>query len=169
MKIGVDAGPLSEVDAKLVRAAAIAHEATGLPMPSTPATASPRSRRWDLLERAGVPLSAFIWVHAQANGRRAAPESRGARRVGRVRRHSPESVDRHVARGGDARGRAPRPRPGVTRRRLVPRRRTERRRVPRLDTLFTMFVPALKAAGVTDADVRQLLVDNPRRALTPRS
>ena len=35
------------------------------------------------------------------------------------------------------------------------------------DTLFTTFVPALKAAGLTEADVQQLLVDNPRRALTP--
>ena len=34
------------------------------------------------------------------------------------------------------------------------------------DTIFTAFVPALAAAGFTDADVRQLLVDNPRRALT---
>jgi phosphotriesterase-related protein len=36
------------------------------------------------------------------------------------------------------------------------------------DTLFTTFVPALKGAGLTEADVRQLLVDNPRRALAPR-
>ena len=36
------------------------------------------------------------------------------------------------------------------------------------DTLFTAFVPALKAAGLTQAEVNQLLVDNPRRALTPR-
>jgi predicted metal-dependent phosphotriesterase family hydrolase len=34
------------------------------------------------------------------------------------------------------------------------------------DTLFTSFVPALKGAGVTESEVRQLLVDNPRRALT---
>src|SRR4029453_15534621 len=34
------------------------------------------------------------------------------------------------------------------------------------DTLFTKFAPALKAAGVSEASVRQLLVDNPRRALT---
>jgi phosphotriesterase-related protein len=33
------------------------------------------------------------------------------------------------------------------------------------DTLFTRFVPALKAAGASDDDVRRLLVDNPRRAL----
>ena len=34
------------------------------------------------------------------------------------------------------------------------------------DTLFTAFIPALKAAGFTDADVQQLLVRNPRLALT---
>ena len=33
------------------------------------------------------------------------------------------------------------------------------------DTLFTLFVPALTAAGFTKDEVRQLLVDNPRRAL----
>ena len=34
------------------------------------------------------------------------------------------------------------------------------------DTLFTSFIPALRAAGVTSAEVIQLLVDNPRQALT---
>ena len=34
------------------------------------------------------------------------------------------------------------------------------------DTLFTAFVPALKASGFADAEIRQLLVDNPRRALS---
>jgi phosphotriesterase-related protein len=33
------------------------------------------------------------------------------------------------------------------------------------DTVFTAFVPAIAAAGLSTADVRQLLVDNPRRAL----
>jgi hypothetical protein len=32
------------------------------------------------------------------------------------------------------------------------------------ETLFTAFVPALLAAGLTEGDVRTLLVDNPRRA-----
>jgi phosphotriesterase-related protein len=34
------------------------------------------------------------------------------------------------------------------------------------DTLFTRFVPALKAAGLSEAEVRELLVDHPRRALS---
>ena len=37
------------------------------------------------------------------------------------------------------------------------------------DTLFTAFVPALKASGFGDAEIRQLLVDNPRRALARRT
>jgi phosphotriesterase-related protein len=34
------------------------------------------------------------------------------------------------------------------------------------DTIFTKFIPAVMAAGLTKEDVRQLLVENPRRALT---
>lgn len=37
------------------------------------------------------------------------------------------------------------------------------------DTLFTAFVPTLRAAGLTDPDVARLLVGNHRRALTPAS
>jgi phosphotriesterase-related protein len=33
-------------------------------------------------------------------------------------------------------------------------------------TLFTDFVPGMKSPGFSDADVRQVLVRNPRRALT---
>ena len=33
------------------------------------------------------------------------------------------------------------------------------------DTLFTTFIPAVKAAGFTDAQVRQLIVTHPRQAL----
>ena len=36
------------------------------------------------------------------------------------------------------------------------------------DTLFTSFLPALGKAGFSDAERRQLLVENPRRALAPR-
>jgi phosphotriesterase-related protein len=33
-------------------------------------------------------------------------------------------------------------------------------------TIFTDFIPRLRSAGFSDAEVQQLLVDNPRRALT---
>jgi phosphotriesterase-related protein len=35
------------------------------------------------------------------------------------------------------------------------------------DTLFTAFIPGLRARGFTEAEIRLLIVDNPRRALTP--
>ena len=66
MKIGVDAAPLSEIDAKLVRAAARTHRETGLPIASHTGTGAAAMAELDLLEAAGVPPSAFIWVHAQS-------------------------------------------------------------------------------------------------------
>lgn len=170
MKIGMDAGPLSEVNAKMVRAAAITHKATSLPIAAHTGDGVAAFEELDLIEQAGAPLSAFIWVHAQG-------EKDQARHVKAAARGAwvefdgigEKSVDRHVTlvmhmkaaghldrvlvshdagwyRVGEPEGGEFRP----------------------FDTLFTKFVPALKAAGATEADVRQLLVDNPRRALSGR-
>ena len=97
MKIGVDEGPLSEVDAKLVRAAAITHRATGLPIASHTATGVAAMEEIALLEGAGVPLSAFIWVHAH-NERDQSFHVRAAKRGAWVEFDgiSPTSVARHV-------------------------------------------------------------------------
>ena len=35
--------------------------------------------------------------------------------------------------------------------------------------VLTTFVPMLKAAGVSDADINRILVDNPREVLTVRA
>jgi phosphotriesterase-related protein len=169
MKIGVDAGPLSDVDAKLVRAAAIAHKATGLPIAVHTGNGIAALEEIDILERAGVPLSAFIWVHAHSEPDAMLHQKAAARGAWvEFDGLGPKSVDRHVAlvlamrqagrldrvlvshdagwyhvgepNGGEFRG---------------------------FDTLFTAFVPALKAAGLSETDIGQLLVDNPRRALTP--
>ena len=171
MKIGVDEGPLSEVDAKLVRAAAIAHRATGLPIASHTSTGIAAVEQLDLLERARVPLSSFIWVHAH-NERDLTFATRAATRGAWVEFDgvSPASVARHVElvrhmkerrlldhvlvsqdagwyRVGEAGGGQFRP----------------------YDSIFTIFVPALKSAGIQDDDVRRLLVTNPRLALTGRA
>ncbi len=171
MKIGVDAGPLSDVDAKLVRAAAITHAATGLPIAAHTGDGVAALEEMDILEEAGVPLSAFIWVHAHSE-RDGARHRQAAARGAWVEFDglAPDSVERHVA--------------------LVMAMRTAGRldrvlvshdagwyRVGEpgggtfrpFDTLFTAFVPALKAAGLSERDVTRLLVENPRRALTPRA
>ena len=132
MKIGVDSGPLSEIDAKLVRAAALTHRATGLPIASHTGNGIAAREEIDLLERAGVPASSFIWVHAQSErddtfhidaGKRGAwvefdgiSEASVSRHVDLVRRMKTEGLFARVL--------------SLTRRRLVPRRRGWRRRVP---------------------------------------
>jgi phosphotriesterase-related protein len=167
MKIGVDDAPLSEIDRKLVRAAGLAHRASGLPIASHTGSGAAALEELDLLEQMGVPLSAFIWVHAQSE-RDAAFHTRVATRGAWVEFDgiSATSVARHVElvqqmkdqglfgnvlvshdagwyRVGEPGGGTFRP----------------------YDTLFTAFVPALRAAGFGDAHTRQLLVTNPRRAL----
>jgi len=168
IKIGVDAGPLSTVDAKLVRAAALAHKATGLPVAAHTGNGVAAFEELDLVEEAGVPLSAFIWVHAQTEpdvSRHARAAARGA--WVEFDGISEESVDNHVALvlQMQAAGRLDRV--------LVSHDagwyhvgEPDGGRFRPFDTLFTKFVPALKAAGVSEANVRHLLVDNPRRALT---
>jgi phosphotriesterase-related protein len=168
MKIGVDESPLSAIDGKLVRAAALTHRGTRLPIASHTTSGAAALEELTLLEAAGVPLSAFIWVHAHAE-RDESFHARAARRGAWVEFDgiSPSSVARHVAlvqrmkaegllghvlvshdagwyRVGEPGGGEFRP----------------------YDTLFTAFVPALKASGFSDAEIRQLLVANPRRALS---
>ena len=168
MKIGVDAGPLSPVDAKLVRAAALTYKATGLPIAAHTGNSVAAFEEFDLIEEAGVPLSAFIWVHAHAEpdaSRHAKAASRGA--WVEFDGLSEKSVDRHVALVLDMRA------AGQLDRVLVshdagwyhvgePNGGAFRP----FDTIFTRFIPALKAAGLPDADLSRLLVDNPRRALS---
>ena len=170
MKIGVDESPLSPVDAKLVRAAAIAHRETGVPIASHTTTGVAALEELDLLEAAAVPLSAFIWVHAHAE-RDETFHVRAARRGAWVEFDgiSDATVARHVALVGHMKTE------GLLRHVLVSHDAGWYRvgepgggQFRPYDTLFTAFVPALKASGFGDAEIRQLLVDNPRRALTRR-
>lgn len=66
IKIGVDSGSLSGLHQKLVRAAALAHLATGLTICSHTGPALPAFEEIELLKIMGVHPSAFVWVHAQA-------------------------------------------------------------------------------------------------------
>jgi phosphotriesterase-related protein len=171
MKIGVDGAPLSAIDATLVRAAGLTSRQTGLPIASHTGSGAAAMEELDLLEAAGVAPASFIWVHAQTEGD-GTFHVRAARRGAWVEFDgiNPSSVDRHVTlvqqmRKADLLDRVLLSHdagwyhvgePGGGRFRPY-------------DTLFTSFVPALARAGFSDADVRRLLVDNPRRALTPRN
>jgi phosphotriesterase-related protein len=65
IKTGVNRAPLPEIERKLVRAAALASKATGLRVASHTGTGPAALEQLDLLAAAGVPASSFIWVHAQ--------------------------------------------------------------------------------------------------------
>ncbi len=170
MKIGVDAGHLSEIDAKLVNAAAIAHRATGMAIHSHTGDAVAGLAQLDLLESRGVPLSAFVWVHAQnvvdpavlvgAAARGAWVELDGV---------GPETVLRHaeLVIGLAERGHLGRvlvshdageynvgePEGGAASFRTY-------------ETVLAAFVPELRRRGMDDSEVQSLLVDNPRALLT---
>lgn len=167
MKIGVDEAPLSAIDGKLVRAAALTHRETGLPIASHTGTGAAAFEELDLLDGAGVRLSAFIWVHAQAE-RDETFHARAARRGAWVEFDgiAQSSVARHVALVGHMKAQ------GLLGHVLVSHDAGWYRvgepgggQFRPYDTLFTAFVPALKASGFADAEVHQLLVENPRRAL----
>jgi phosphotriesterase-related protein len=180
MKIAVDAGPLSEIDAKLVEAAAITHQATGLAIHSHTGDAVAGLAQLDLLESRGVPSSAFVWVHAQ-NVDDLAILAGAAERGAWIELDGvgPDTIARHVAlvialaeRGhlgrvlvshdagqytvGEPEGGAGSFRP--------------------YETVFTGFLPELRARGIGEDEIRTLLIDNPRallmthagRDITPR-
>jgi phosphotriesterase-related protein len=66
IKISVnEADTLSEIDQKLVRAAAITHLKTGLTIASHTGTWKTAAQEVRILQEMGVDPSAFIWVHAQ--------------------------------------------------------------------------------------------------------
>jgi phosphotriesterase-related protein len=168
MKIGVDEAPLSEVDAKLVQAAARTTRATGLPIASHTTTGAAAIAELELLDRANVPSRAFIWVHAH-NERDTSFHTRAAKAGAWVEFDglSDTSLERHVELVRHMKA------AGLLGRVLVSHDagwfhvgEPDGGRFRPFDTLFTKFIPALTSAGLTKEEVGHLLVENPRRALT---
>lgn len=167
MKIGVDAGPLSEVDGKLVDAAAQTTRETGLPIWSHTGDGVAAMAQIERLARERVPLSRFVWVHAQ-NEKDPAVHAGAASRGAWVSFDglSESSFDRHVELILGMRRR------GLLGRVLVshdagwyhvgePDGGTYRPH----DLLFTDGLPALRKHGLSDAEIRQLIEENPRQAI----
>lgn len=169
MKIGVDSGPLSAIDRKLVEAAALTCKATGLPIAAHTGDGVAAHQEMDAIEAAGLPLDTFIWVHAHSE-RDAHVIVRGAKRGAWVSLDgvSESSAARHVDlvttlaeaglldrvllshdagwyRVGEPDGGDYRPHTAI----------------------FTHVLPSLRSR-LGDAAVTQLLTRNPARALAKR-
>jgi phosphotriesterase-related protein len=170
MKIGVDAGPLSEIDAKLVDAAAITHQATGMAIHSHTGDAAAGLAQLDLLEKRGVPLSAFVWVHAQNVEDLAVLVGAAARGAWiELDGVGPETVTRHaelvigLAKAGHL-GRVLVSHDAGQY--TVGEAESGAAKFRSYDTVLAGLVPALRSRGMGDDAIRSLLVDNPRELLT---
>lgn len=167
MKIGVDKGSLSDIDARLVRAAALTHLKTGLTIASHTEDGTSALEELELLNREGVAASAFIWVHAHIESQ-TEKQIRAARRGAWIEYDgiSEKSLEQHVK----------------LVKMMVDARLIHRTLISQdagwynvgepgggqfrnYEVLFALFIPALKKAGVTEAQIRQLLIENPRNAL----
>jgi phosphotriesterase-related protein len=166
IKIGTDAGPLPEVNRKLVRAAARAHRASGLTIAAHTGDGTAAMQELEILREEGVAASAFVWVHAQ-NEPDADLHARAAERGAWVEFDGigPGTIGRHIELVRAMKGR------GLLGRVLLsqdagwyhvgePGGGAYRP----YDTLMAAFVPALQAAGITAAEVDRLTVDNPHAA-----
>jgi phosphotriesterase-related protein len=170
MKIGVDSGPLSTIDRKLVRAAALCHRQTGLSIACHTGNGEAAFDALDTLRAEGVSPEAFLWIHAQ-NEKDRALHVKAARAGAWVSFDgvSSSSVEAHVAsvsamivagqggrvlvsqdagwyHAGEPGGGEFRPYTG----------------------LFERFLPALRTAGVADAQLRALTLSNPAQAFAIR-
>jgi predicted metal-dependent phosphotriesterase family hydrolase len=169
IKIGVDAGPLSDINIKLVSAAALTHLGAGLTIGAHTIGGVAAMQQLDILEKLGVSPKAFIWIHAQSE-RDKEFHVRAAKRgcwvefdnigAGSVQRHldlvksmadagfldqtliSMDAGWYHVGEpgGGNYRG---------------------------YESLFTEFLPALRK-DFSEAQVNQIIAANPQQALALR-
>ena len=168
MKIGVDPGPLSEIDAKLVRGAAKTHLQTGLTIASHTGDGVAALEELEVLKQAGVHPGAFIWVHAQSEGNvkhhlNAAEQGAWVEFDG----ISEASAEKHLQL---VKGMLDQ---GFSNRVLIsqdsgwyhvgePKGGNYRS----YTFAFANFVPLMRRAGISTEHVRALLIDNPRKALT---
>ena len=170
MKIGVDSGLLSEIDAKLVRAAARCHKRTGLAIAAHTGDGLAAMAELDILKEEGVSPSAFIWVHAQNEKDRSVHE-RAAKLGAWVEFDgiSPDALAQHVELVMHMK------RAGLLHRVLISQDagwynvgEPGGGKFRGFDGLFTEFLPALRKVGATRRDLDTLLIENPHQALTLR-
>ena len=132
IKTGVDAGPLSEIDRTLVRAAARTHARTGLTIASHTGNTQAALEQFEILAQEHVRPDAFIWVHAQSDWELES-RVRAARTGAWIEIDNIDAGTVSAVRGAGDRAEAarrPEPPPGLARRRLVQAWRAEGRRLP---------------------------------------
>jgi phosphotriesterase-related protein len=166
IKIGVDGGPLTDVNRKLVQAAARCHLKTGLTIAGHTGDGKAALEQVEVLRTEGASPSAWIWVHAQ-NERNSEIHLQVARAGAWIEFDGvgPTSIDRHVELVKTMRS------AGFLDRVLISHDagwysvgEPRGGKVRGFDAVFTTFVPALMKAGLGEDEIKQLTVDNPAMA-----
>lgn len=177
LKSGVDMGPLSDIDAKLVRAAALTHLETGLLLQiHTSDNPGAVEEQLEILEETGVSPEAWVWVHAQnmqdsdplietakqgawisLDGLRTAnflndkrsSDSTLMQHYNHVKAFKEAGLLDHVLLSHD----------GST----YPPEGTDKRP---MDVLMNSFIPILRAGGFSDEEINLLTIKNPAKAFS---
>ncbi|HXJ58726.1 MAG TPA: phosphotriesterase [Verrucomicrobiae bacterium] len=170
IKIGVDAGKLSDMHRKLVRAAARTHLVSGLTIAAHTGDGTAALDELSVLREEGAAPSAFIWVHAQEE--KNTESHLQAAELGawvEFDHISDQTLEAHVdlVKMMKARGflnrtlvshdagwyQADKPGGGEYR---------------PYDTIFKKFIPALRQEGFSAEETDLLMITNPREAFTIR-
>lgn len=175
IKVGVDGGPLSDIDAKLVRAGAICHRETGLTLQvHTGDNHEAVKQQLTILHKEGVSPKAWVWIHAQNvknaedllyaadKGAWISLDALRTTNYYEQRSNVRIEVERHLellnflkAHGylGQvllSHDGSSFPQEGKSKRSFEP--------------LFTTFIPMMDSAGYTDVEIGQIVKKNPRNA-----
>lgn len=165
LKLGVDAGAVSEVNRKLIAAAVLCWRRTGLRIHVHTGDGIAAEQILDILQANRAPAAAYVWVHAQNEGNRqrhlaaaragAWVEFDGVSRAGH---------DQHLSAVLDL------AREGLLQQVLISQDsgwyhvgEPGGGQFNGYTYLFDEFIPALRNAGFTQQQIHQLLIDNPRR------
>ncbi len=170
IKIAVERSALSEFHARLARAAAITHKATGLTIMSHTGPAVGAFQQLEILKQEGVAPDAFIWTHAHN-------EKDSMKHVEAAQMGAWVAFD--AFRGSDSQ---------LSQFVNIVLNMKQHNCLNRLllshdagwfnpdkpdgsnyqphTFIFEKLIPALKSAGITEAELNQIMVVNPARAFT---
>ncbi len=165
LKIGVDPGPLSPTDRKLISAAALTHLQSGLPIAvHTGESSESALEQLSVLKSHGVAPKAWIWIHAnKVTGLSSLKAAADAGAWISLDGLDPDTMPRHLELARQLKEW------GRLRQVLLSHdgnsfRAGGRRPMRPYSTLFTHFLPLLRQAGFSKEEIRWLTVDNPASA-----
>lgn len=170
IKIGVDKTSLSRIDTKLVRAAARTHLRTGLLIYSHTGYATPAREQITILKEEDVHPSAWVWTHAQ-NEKDNDQHEKAAREGAWIAFDGVSPDKKKVAR--DLKHFREMKKRGLLQQVLLSQdagwyRPSAEQKFRAYDFIFKSFLVKLREVGLTDEDIHQVTVENPKRALTIR-